>query len=305
MFHRRFAQIRKNLHLIVFIMAVSIVLIEIVTYISNHSVVYLTDLMTHLYVTFRSEIVTLLFALLIVEWFSRRQSINREKRALLLQLGSPDNAFAIEAVRVLRASGWISDGSLQGLFLVNANLSGAGLWKADLCEAELMGARLDHVNLHKAKLHRAKLWGADLHNAELMGTDLSRANLHKANLQGAKLWEADLRSANMEAVDLRGANLRKANLRNTVLNRADLRGTILSMANLRGVGLLHTRFDEQTILPDGTHWTPETDMRRFTDPNSDDFWRPPDNDEKPIWYLNDHADFEHQSEDVIPYAWAS
>lgn len=31
-------------------------------------------------------------------------------------------------------------------------------------------------------------------------------------------------------------------------------------------------FDEATILPDGTKWTPRTDMRRFTDPNHPKFW---------------------------------
>jgi len=42
--------------------------------------------------------------------------------------------------------------------------------------------------------------------------------------------------------------------------------------------LINTRiegaqFDEDTILPDGTHWTPETDMTRFTNPKNPDFWR--------------------------------
>ena len=30
----------------------------------------------------------------------------------------------------------------------------------------------------------------------------------------------------------------------------------------------------QAILPDGTHWTPETDMSRYTDHSHPDFWQP-------------------------------
>jgi hypothetical protein len=50
----------------------------------------------------------------------------------------------------------------------------------------------------------------------------------------------------------------------------------LKESNLLGVNLEGTRFDETTILPDGTHWIPETDMRRFTDPNHPNFWRSDD-----------------------------
>jgi len=28
------------------------------------------------------------------------------------------------------------------------------------------------------------------------------------------------------------------------------------------------------ILPDGSKWTPDTDMTRYTDPNHPDFWQP-------------------------------
>jgi hypothetical protein len=44
-------------------------------------------------------------------------------------------------------------------------------------------------------------------------------------------------------------------------------------ANLHGVELADAIFDENTVLPDGTLWTPNTDMGRFLYSLHPDFWR--------------------------------
>ena len=62
--------------------------------------------------------------------------------------------------------------------------------------------RLLDFNLCGADLHRANLCEADLCGANLCGADLHRANLCEADLCGANLCGADLRKA-----DLRGANI--------------------------------------------------------------------------------------------------
>ena len=54
-----------------------------------------------------------------------------EKKRLILQMGSPDNGFAIEAVRQLREEGWLEDGSLKGANLIGAN------WRANLSGIDL------------------------------------------------------------------------------------------------------------------------------------------------------------------------
>jgi uncharacterized protein YjbI with pentapeptide repeats len=63
--------------------------------------------------------------------------------------------------------------------------------------------------------------------------------------------------------DLSEANLSEANLEG-----ARLRGASLSEARLAGANL------QYTALPDGTSWTPDTDMARFIDFEHPDFWRP-------------------------------
>ncbi len=93
---------------------------------------------------------------------------------------------------------------------------------------------------------------------------LSGARLHSANLQGA-----DLREANLQRADLYAANLQGADLRGAVLRKA-----YLGLANLRGAYLSRAKFDEDTVLPDGTRWTHDSDLVRFVDANHPDFWVP-------------------------------
>ena len=59
--------------------------------------------------------------------------------------------------------------------LLDFNLRGADLHRANLCEADLCGA-----NLRGADLHRANLCEADLHRANLRGADLRGANIDYA-----------------------------------------------------------------------------------------------------------------------------
>ncbi|ECD1675972.1 pentapeptide repeat-containing protein [Salmonella enterica subsp. enterica serovar Herston] len=79
-----------------------------------------------------------------------------------------------------------------------------------------------HESGSRANLHDADLLGADLRGANLFGADLRCADLYGANLFGA-----DLRCANLYGADLRGANLRGA----------DLYGANLFGANLFGANL--------------------------------------------------------------------
>ncbi len=147
-----------------------------------------------------------------------------------------------------------------------ADLQGASLMFANLEEAFLNGANLQMANLGGANLRRAVLWGADLQGADLPG----------ANLEGAYLESANLQMASMFLANLRGANLLWANLEGAYLDGIDLRGADLSGANLQYANLTAAIFDTETILPDGTYWTPDSDWGRFASPGLPDFWRSDD-----------------------------
>jgi hypothetical protein len=64
------------------------------------------------------------------------------------------------------------------------------------------------------------------------------------------------------------------NLESAMLMDANLCGADLRNTNLKWADLTRTRLDETTILPDGTTWTPQTDMGRFTDPDHSEFFQP-------------------------------
>ena len=96
--------------------------------------------------------------------------------------------------------------------LLDFNLRGADLHRANLCEADLCGANLRGADLHRANLCEADLCGANLRGADLRKSDLNGANLCEANLQRANLCGADLRGANLRGANLCEADLRGANI---------------------------------------------------------------------------------------------
>jgi hypothetical protein len=176
------------------------------------------------YTNVGTELASIAITVLIIDRLNERRSDEHHKEELVLQMGSPDNSFAIEAVRMLGAQGWLEGKALKKAHLSRANLEGANLQKVNLEDA-----RVPLANLRKVKF--------------------SNANLKSAYMQGANLESANLCGAN-----LKGANLNDANLLHVHIDQ-------------------QTQFDEATILPDCTYWSPGADISRFTDPEHRDFWR--------------------------------
>ena len=55
---------------------------------------------------------------------------------------------------------------------------------------------------------------------------------------------------------------------------SQLQSAVLAYARFEDVRRLEVVFDASTMLPDGTFWTPETEMDRFIDPDHEDFYQP-------------------------------
>ncbi len=159
--------------------------------------------------------------------------------------------------------------------LGNIDLSETDMSSAELPEADLHGANLQDANLDAANLQGAHLQGACLQDARLQKANLRNAELQDANLRGADFSDADMGQAKLSAADLRRAELREANLFEVNLLEAKLQGANLTDAHLQAANLYRAQFDESTILPDGSHWTPDTDMKRFTHLYHRKFWLSP------------------------------
>lgn len=141
-----------------------------------------------LYANGGAEILSISLTVLIIETLNDRRSLEAEKRDLILQMGSPDNSFAVEAVRLLKQRGWLTDGSLCGADLRRANLQGADLRKVNLREAILLHANLQDTNLREANLQGANLYKARLENAILWQTELQNTRMESCIMPDGIKW---------------------------------------------------------------------------------------------------------------------
>lgn len=137
-----------------------------------------------------------------------------------------------------------------------------------------LGSRANSIALNAVEELSVRGWLSD---GSLEGRRFVQANLQGADLLGAELEGVNLGGANMEGVNLNVASLAGATLAAANLKGAILADTVLGDADLREADLTEAHvlayFNEGTLLPDGTHWKPGTDMDRFTDPKHPEFWR--------------------------------
>lgn len=228
------------------------------------------------------------FTVFFLDRIYQKREIEQLKRRLIGEASSQSNETAKSAVDWMRREGWLTgeNGLLKGKFLLKAQLQEADLHSANLQQtelsfvnlrkAELSMAELQTAHLRKANLQQAHLWQTNLQGALLVGANLKRADLNFANLQHAYLNGANIQEAILVGANLKGVDLGVADLTGSRIFGADLQGARLVGANLEKV-IWQDKLDGNevtTTLPDGTIWTPDTDMGRFTDPEHPDFWQP-------------------------------
>lgn len=227
---------------------------------------------------------------------------SRRAAALLLRAGWLRDALTYAAPpQINLPEAFLSDLYLNNAFLDGANLQGANLRRASLEYASLRSANLRGANLSEARLFASLMESTDLSGANLEMANMQRiylaaANLRHSNLRGADLRHAagyniDFSSADVEGAtldfalldfpnfsgsNLSGASLTYANLQGANFQGADLRGTNLRESNLVAVLMEGALFSAETVLPDGTTWSPDSDLGRFTDNSSRTFWRSKD-----------------------------
>ena len=163
--------------------------------------------------------------------------------------------------------------------LSNMNLGGVDLHEkyfhyADLRNTHLNGANLEGAWFSFTNLKKANMRFVNLRDAGFDSSNLEMANLHDSDMRRSTFTLSYLIQANLENCNLQGAALTDVSLIDANLRGATLYDADLSNSRLAGADLSQAKFNESTILPDKTNWTPETDMRRYTDPNHSDFWQP-------------------------------
>lgn len=209
---------------------------------------------------------------------ARQQQIQELKEQLIREAGSPANTMALHAIKELRNHKWLEgeQGLLKGKDLMDAALQKAKLAEACLYKTDISYADLTEANLYMCDMRLANLWRANLRNAILKWADLSHATL----------VGADLRGANLAWCNLEGATLWGYSVNNQKLVKFDSEWDgDWERFIPDGAKSFPALFDNKTILPDGTPWTEQTDMRRFTFSEHPEFWNPQVDDQgNPIWY---------------------
>jgi|688.fasta_scaffold198425_1 hypothetical protein len=186
------------------------------------------------------ELVGIAMTILVVDKLYQFRSEQLEKRQVIRQIASHSNEFALEAVRIAREKGWLTDGTLRNASLAHANLKGADLSQADLRGANLFAANLEGAwlsNESQGYYLSANMLPFFLQSDDIIGADLRGANLNYATLNEAVLAKANLTDANLEfswliKTNLIGANLTNANFWGAHLFGTDLRNTNLAVAKL-------------------------------------------------------------------------
>jgi uncharacterized protein YjbI with pentapeptide repeats len=107
------------------------------------------------------------------------------KTELINKIWGLENKYSLQAVEELRVRGWLSDGSMRGVALCQAQLQDANLMEADLCNADFHQANLDYADLRKARLNGVKFSRASLQGVNFDNADLNYADMYKVNLRGA------------------------------------------------------------------------------------------------------------------------
>lgn len=190
------------------------------------------------------EAVGIVFTVLILDQLAANRSREALKTRLFNELRSAAVGQGTAALAWLKRANWI-----QATTLVQADLHRANWENAYVGELHLRGANLNGANLRNASNQRT------LHD----GTRVNRP----VDFQGASLRYARLENAVLINADFTNAKLNNAHLENAVLV-----GATLTHAEVTGASW------HNAILPDGTRWTPDTDISRYTHPDHPDYWLP-------------------------------
>lgn len=228
---------------------------------------------------FWNEALSIAITVIVLDRLNRLRAVEQLKLRLVREAGSQSNETAKSAIDWMRHEGWLTEETalLKNADLSHANLKGArfpdeftDLEGANISFADLSNTNLDHANLSNTdgllcKFSVATLSSADFRNADLEKADFSPALLWAAKFDNAFLLRANFARADLANASFCGADLTNANFIFAKFSTTTYDGT-----------LYETKFDEETILPNGETWIHGTDMVRFTDPSHLQFWHPPE-----------------------------
>lgn len=189
------------------------------------------------------ELVGIGITVLIIDSLNQRRSELELKKRLFLQIRFSSNAFALDALQLVRNLGWIDE-----IIRPEANLNRAHLEEANLYGAQLAGADLRNACLDRADLRTANLTAANLEDASLKGAWLDEANFDDAILVHANFEDANMKSVSLKGANLLGAHLNRASLVSSDLQGAELTGSDLQNTDIHDANLQDTNLSSAHLM---------------------------------------------------------
>lgn len=239
-------------------LALSILVLLFEKYPTNwifHSIIL--EMYPHLCATFIDIAITIL----LIDYLYEIKEKEILKKRLIREIGCEDKGFTSRAVKELKETKWLYDGSLKNCDLSHANLSGLDLSMANLEGVTLKFANLKSTILKQANLKNAKIDKTDFSEANLDNTDFSNATIHnsiffKASLNKIISNKTDFLRSNFTQAEMREISFMETLLEDTNLSFADLSKSEFTQAKLlradvRGVNftaVIVTRCDLNELL---------------------------------------------------------
>lgn len=189
------------------------------------------------------------------------------KDTLIFRMSSSNNASALKAFEEIKDNGWHNDGSLRNQDFSEADLQQLNFSYINSCEVDAADSEFDFAKLQDSCLNDSNFARVFFYQTVFTSSYLRRVNFDSAYMQAANLSSTKCVDAIFTDTYLEFAGFNSANL-----SGADFSGANLSQANLAWADLTDAIFNEETILPDRTHWSEDVDMDRFTDPDHNDFF---------------------------------
>lgn len=256
------------------------------------------------------EAAGIFFTVVFIDALYRRNAEETEIRRLIRQMRSRHNYLALQALEQLGER--VSTGAVRGKSFAFADLTGAYIadadcYKTNFFHTRLIGGTVSHSNCASANFEMCDLTASTLSrtnfaNSCFRGATIIHANVDNCDFEEANFYnfnrnlppetpiQVTFGSSRFDKCDFRHAWLRHSNFIFCSMKLADLEfadmkfteGNIdFTDANLERVKF-QAAYLPMSTLPDGSVWTEETDLERFTNPKHPDFWRS-DNPDSPAY----------------------
>ncbi|MEM9955178.1 MAG: pentapeptide repeat-containing protein [Chloroflexota bacterium] len=223
-----------------------------------------------------TEALGVLATILVLNQFNQRRDKHTLKQLLLMQVRSPEHYAATTALEWLRTENWLERDTFKHTRLERINWNNMYIGDLSFESTHIRQCSFGGTQTY-SNFERAKIYDTTLDDADLSLSNFRDATIWNCTFVASRIIEGDFSNAELQRCQFWGADLIKANLAGAIFYDCIIAGTTsLEGANLMGCSLEKSlmenlRLSSETILPDGTSWTPDTDLAKFTDRNHPDF----------------------------------